>query len=156
MPGTIVGIYVASEAGAEMRSRLDAVLEADHGLVGDRYYLGTGTFSNKPVADPGAQLTLIEQEEIQKFNAENRLAIPVGDFRRNIVTRGIRLNDLVGVRFAIGDAIVEGTRLCEPCAYLRRLLGDRILPDMVGRAGLRTWIVNRATVRLGDRIGGIA
>jgi hypothetical protein len=74
------------------------------------------------------------------------------DFRRNLVTEGIRLNDLVGKRFNINGVIFYGVQLCEPCASLQRRLGVRILPDMIGKGGLRAQIRGIGVISVGDSI----
>jgi MOSC domain len=148
---TVVGIYTASVSGSRLRSVPRAELEAGKGLVGDRYYLGVGTFSKKIMA-PDAEITLVESEEIERFNSNEQAAHSPGEFRRNIVTRGIKLNGLVGKRFLVGAALLEGKRLCEPCAHLAKLVRAPVVEGMVHRAGLRAQILTGATVRVGDEI----
>ena len=151
MKATVVGIYTASISGTPLRSVPRATLEAGKGLVGDRYFLGVGTFSKKIMA-PDAEVTLIESEEIERFNSNEQAAHSPGEFRRNIVTRGIKLNDLVGKRFLVGAALLEGKRLCEPCAHLAKLVKAPVVEGMVHRAGLRAQILTGATVQVGDEI----
>ncbi|MDE3155043.1 MAG: MOSC domain-containing protein [Acidobacteriota bacterium] len=148
----VVGIYTASERGALLHAVEEARLEAGRGLVGDRYYLGEGTFSERLQGTHDAELTLIEHEEIAQFNEPEDSPRGAGEFRRNIVTKGVRLNDLVGRRFTIGGVELEGLRLCEPCNYLASLIGQDVLERMVHRAGLRARIVAGGTIRAGDAI----
>jgi MOSC domain-containing protein YiiM len=149
--GTVVGVYVAAEVGLPPAAVEEAKLVAGRGIVGDRYYTGTGTFS--PAAmDADHQLTLIEAEEIDACNAAVGRSHAHGDLRRNIVTRGIELNALVGVEFRVGGARARGMRLCEPCQHLAQKLGAEILPAMVHRAGLRAEILKDGAVRPGDGI----
>ena len=152
MPAVVVDIYSAAVAGGPMERLTQAVLEADRGLVGDRYYFGAGTFSEKLKDKPDSQVTLIESEEVARFTSAAALAIGAGELRRNIVTRGLRLNDLVGKRFRVGGAVLEGIRLCEPCAYLAKRVAPQVLPALVHRAGLRAQIILGAVVRPGDPI----
>jgi MOSC domain-containing protein YiiM len=149
---TVVGIYTTTASGMALRSVVEAVLKAGKGVVGDRYYLGTGTFSGKLPIKPDAEVTLIESEEIDRFNEITKLSKTPGEFRRNIVTRGVRLNDLVGHRFLVGAALLEGIRLCEPCAHLAGLVNPAVVKTMVHRAGLRARIVSGASIRPGDPI----
>ena len=150
--GTVFLIFSTATPGTPLRSVSEASLEAGKGLVGDRYYAGVGTFSVKLKGSPDSEITLIESEEIERFNhAENASTAP-GEFRRNIVTSGVRLNDLVGRRFTVGAAELEGIRLCEPCSHLTKLVRPSVLRGMVHRAGLRARIVTGAIVRPGDRI----
>ena len=154
MSGEILEIHIAPTAGASMQSIPTADLEADKGIVGDRYYVQSGTFSEKLIAkgDADWHVTLIETEEIDKFNKTMELSFSYGDFRRNIITRGIELNALVGTQFKVGEVLLEGVRLCEPCAHLASLLAEQILPAMVGRGGLRARIIEGGKVSTGDNI----
>lgn len=152
MTGKVVAIVTTNEAGAPLRSVAEVSLESGRGLVGDRYYEHSGTFSEKLKDSADWELTLIESEEIHRFNELNGLTLSPASFRRNIVTSGIRLNDLVGRRFRVGSAVLEGMRLCEPCAHLGQLIGPAIVKGMVHRAGLRARIVTGSKVRVGDDI----
>lgn len=152
MTGKVAAIVTTNEAGAPLRSVAEVSLEVGRGLVGDRYYEHSGTFSEKLKDGADWELTLIESEEIHRFNESNGLTLSPASFRRNIVTSGIRLNDLVGRRFSVGSAVLEGMRLCEPCAHLGKLIGPAIVKGMVHRAGLRARIVAGSKVRVGDDI----
>lgn len=152
MSGTVSGIYSTARGRAPLEPLEQSTLEAGRGLVGDRYYLGTGTFSKKLAGKPDAEVTLIELEEIEQFNGTHGLSISVGDFRRNIITSGVRLNDLIGVTFSVGKATLEGIRLCEPCAHLAGLVTPEVLPGLVGRAGLRARVITGGNVKPGDAI----
>jgi MOSC domain-containing protein YiiM len=152
MTANVVAIVTTGAAGAPLQSVAHATLESGRGLVGDRYYEHGGTFSEKLKDGADWELTLIESEEIQRFNDSQGLALPAASFRRNIVTSGVRLNDLVGRRFRVGSALLEGMRLCEPCAHLGKLIGPAVVKGMVHKAGLRARIVTGAIVRVGDAI----
>jgi len=121
------------------------------GLVGDRYFEGIGTFS-ATAKKPSHEVTLVEAEEIDGFNEQFGTTIRPEDLRRNLVTRGIRLNDLVGQRFAIGSVIFEGIRLCEPCSHLAAMTRGEILTGLLHQAGLRAAIIESGTVRVGDPV----
>ncbi len=156
MTAVIASIHIAPTTGADMMSVSSAELQAGSGIVGDRYHAGEGKFSVKLMAkgEDDWQLTLVEAEEIDRFVAAEELDFGHSDFRRNIVTRGIRLNPLVGERFSVDGIEMEGVRLCEPCAYLAGILTDRLLPAMVGRAGLRARILTSGTITVGGDILG--
>jgi MOSC domain-containing protein YiiM len=139
-------------AGAEPRCESVAVLEAGRGIVGDRYYEHRGTFSEKLRPSQDWEVTLIEQEEIERFCAAEGRPLEAGVFRRNIVTAGVRLNDLVGHQFRVGEALLEGVRLCEPCAHLATWLGPGVLKAMAHRAGIRARVISGARVRPGDAV----
>ena len=154
MAGLLQHIYMAPTSGAAMLAASSASLEAGRGIVGDRYYEGTGNFSAKlrDRGDDDWQITLIEAEEIDAFLGAETLHIDYGDFRRNLVTSRVRLNPLVGKRFAVDGIVMEGVRLCEPCAYLSGLLTDKLIPAMVGRCGLRARILDSGQIRVGGSI----
>jgi MOSC domain-containing protein YiiM len=152
MTAHVVEIYTAATAGAAMRAIPEATLEAGRGLLGDRYYAGQGTFSERLDGKPDVEITLIAEEEVIRFNQAEGLSVGAGELRRNVVTRGIALNDLVGARFRVGTVVLEGIRLCEPCAHLAKLVSPRVLPSLVHRAGLRARIVSGGVVRPGDPI----
>lgn len=152
MPGSVVSIYVAAKAGGPLHAEPAAQLESGKGVVGDRYFKRQGTFSEKLKDRADWEVTLIESEEIDRFNLAIGEALLPGAFRRNLVTSGVRLNDLVGRRFCVGSALLEGMRLCEPCAHLAKLLHPSAVAHLTHRAGLRARIVHGATVRAGDAI----
>ena len=152
MPGSVVGVFRAVAAGAEMTAVAEATLEPGRGLVGDRYHTGVGTFSEKLKGRADVEVTLVESEEVSRFNALEGVSLTAGAFRRNIVTSGVRLNDLVSKRFRVGRAVLEGIRLCEPCAHLAEIVSPTVLPAMAHRAGLRARIVEGAVVRAGDLV----
>lgn len=152
MPGLVVGVFRAVAAGAEMTAVAEATLEPGRGLVGDRYYAGVGTFSEKLKGRADAEITLVEFEEVSRFNVLEGASLTPATLRRNIVTSGVRLNDLVGKQFRVGRAVLEGIRLCEPCAHLAEIVAPSVVPVLVHRAGLRARIVEGAVVRTGDVI----
>ena len=120
------------------------------GLEGDRYALRTGNYSHDPKVD--RNVTLIEAEEIEALASGSGIVLAPGESRRNVTTSGIRLNELVGRRFRIGDVECVGTRLCEPCQYLTDLLGKPVLALLVHRAGLRARILGDGEIAAGDEV----
>jgi MOSC domain-containing protein YiiM len=152
MTATVVELFSTATAGSPLQSVPEATLEAGRGVMGDRYYAGVGTFSERLKGQPDSEITLIEIEEIRRFNQLEGSSTTPGEFRRNVVTSGVRLNDLVGRRFNVGAAVLEGMRLCEPCAHLAKLVRPSVLRTMAHRAGLRARIVTGAVIRPGDRI----
>ncbi|MCK9189125.1 hypothetical protein [Acidithiobacillus sp.] len=125
-------------------------LESGLGLVGDRNF-GKNTY-------PGQNATLVEAEEIERFCMENARTIDLSITRRNIVTRGIHLNDLVGKEFTIGTARLRGVELCEPCSILGRnlssesLSAEAVIKRWVGCGGLRADIIASGAIDRGSRI----
>jgi len=108
------------------------------GLEGDRYFRGEGTFSDT-VESPSYEVTLIESEMVAAFNERAEGALEPHDFRRNLLTKGVSLNTLVGKTFRVGDVTLRGTRLCEPCHHLATIVHKDVL-QMVHQAGLRAGI----------------
>jgi hypothetical protein len=141
--GTVEAIAVAAEAEGPIRMVEEVAAHAGRGLDGDRYHEGRGTFS-KPHAN-GHELTLVEAEALEE------LGFTPQDARRNIVTRGIDLNALVGSRFTVGGVECIGRRLCEPCAHLERLSPGTLRP-LVHRAGLRADLLGDGAIRVGDPV----
>jgi len=150
--GKISGIYTASSAGAGVTGHSQVSLKAGKGIIGDRYYSETGKNRSSHNGQPDWELTLIESEVIDAFNRATGNRFHHSDFRRNLITEDIRLNDLVGKRFTINGLLCFGVQLCEPCASLQRRLAVQILPDLVGKGGLRAQILGSAVVRVGDSI----
>jgi MOSC domain-containing protein YiiM len=152
MRGEVLAIFTSAAARAPMVSVMEAVLEPGRGLVGDRYERASGTFSKKLAGKPDGEITLIESEQIECFNSEHHLALELGAPRRNIVTRGVSLNALVGMHFRVGRVVLEGMRLCEPCAHLAKIVTPQVLPGLVHRAGLRARVVLGGIIGTGDKI----
>ena len=118
---------------------------ANKGVVGDRHF--------SDYNDPFCQLTLIESENIDFYNLKYGLNIPYVEFRRNIVTEGIRLNELIGKKLRIGNAEVEAVDLCRPCRHLTEILcQDNILKEFLRKGGLRCQILSSSIIKIGDEI----
>jgi hypothetical protein len=141
--GRVEALAVAAAAGAPMTLVERVVARAGRGLEGDRYFDGRGTFSNPHSL--GHQLTLIDAEAIEGLLAP-------ADARRNVVTRGVDLNALVGRRFTVGEAECVGRRLCEPCAHLQRLTEPGVLRALVHIGGLRADVLGDGEIRVGDEL----
>lgn len=141
--GAVEAICIAPDAGAELEHVDAARALAGAGLEGDRYVRGTGTFSS---GVPGSALTLIEAEVCDSFDPPLR----TDEHRRNIVTRGIDLNALVGHRFTVGHVLCQGLRLCEPCTVADGYARRPILRALVHRGGLRAEILEGGEIKLGD------
>jgi MOSC domain-containing protein YiiM len=149
--GKLESIHIAAAAKAPMQEVGEVRAVPDAGLEGDRYFLQQGTFY-KP--EPDFQLTLIESEAIDAVARDYEIKLQPGDPRRNLVTRGVALNHLVGKEFQVGEVRVRGIRLCEPCSHLEALLGQKIIHPLLHRAGLRAAILSEGTIRAGDSIRG--
>ena len=148
--GTVVAIHVADRAGAPVREVARVRAIAGVGLEGDRYAVGVGQYSPDTKVD--RHLTLIAAEELERLADQFDIELAPGETRRNVTTRGIDVNALVGRRFRIGTAECEGTRLCEPCTYLEGLLGKPVLEPLVHRAGLRARIIASGEIGVADEV----
>jgi MOSC domain-containing protein YiiM len=150
--GVVELIHVAGGEGEPMRAvdRVRAI--AGVGLEGDRYATERGHFSGSP--GTGRALTLIEAEVVESLRSAG-LELKPGDARRNLTTRGIALNALVGRRFRIGGVLCEGKRLCEPCSYLEDVVGKLLLRPLAGRGGLRADILEDGELRVGDEVRAV-
>jgi MOSC domain-containing protein YiiM len=152
--GRIVAIYTATGAGYPMQLRSEARAVPGRGLEGDRYFMDNGRFSDHQV--PGreiTELTLIESEVIQHLRLDWGLDVEEADGRRNLVTRGIALNDLVGSEFEVGEVRLRGASLCEPCVSLVKSPEHKhLLRALAHKGGLRAEILNEGTIALGDPI----
>jgi MOSC domain-containing protein YiiM len=148
--GTIVEVFIAPAAAAPTVSVREARAVAGAGLEGDRYFAHSGTFSKR--STPDHQVTLIESEAIEAARRDCGVEIGPGQSRRNLVTRGVALNHLVGREFTAGGARLRGLRLCEPCGHLERLTKPGIKDALVHRGGLRAEIIAGGVIRPGDAI----
>ena len=148
--GSVLSIHIALAGCAPMVSVREIQAIAGKGVEGDRYYLKTGTYSKAP--GTGREVTLIEIEAIEALGREYGIDIDAAQARRNIVTRGVGLNHLIDREFAAGEAVLRGTRLCEPCAHLEKLTVKGVMRGLIHRGGLRADIVRGGLIRVGDTI----
>jgi MOSC domain-containing protein YiiM len=119
------------------------------GLEGDRYSREAGTFSEK---SPTNHVTLIEEESLEAAARDYRVVIAAEETRRNVLTRGIALNHLVGREFRIGEVRLRGLKLCEPCGHLEKLTAKKMIKALQHRGGLRAEILSGGLINVGDVI----
>lgn len=148
--GRLLHIHIAEKGAAPMQELREARLIAGLGIEGDRYATGSGTYSPKPQRE--RQVTLIEVETLEALKRDHDLDLAPHEHRRNLTVRGVPLNHLVGRRFRVGEAVLEGIRLNVPCQYLDDLLGRRLFKPLTNRSGLNCIIVEGGTLRPGDRV----
>jgi MOSC domain-containing protein YiiM len=149
--GSVEGIYVAARA-EQLPAPVDAASAvAGKGLEGDRYFDDDGTFSDDPRSN-GRDITLIEAEAVEGLASETGIELTPAQTRRNVLTRGVALNDLVGRRFTVGEVECVGRRLCDPCSHLQKLTQPGVLKGLVERGGLRADIVRGGVIRPGDAV----
>ena len=151
MLGKIAFIQIAPTAGERLVSVPEARAVAGEGLEGDRYFKKVGTYSDKP--GTGRHLTLVELESVEALSRDFKIELDPTQTRRNIVTRNIPLNHLVGRQFLLGrEVVVVGMRLCEPCEYLEKLSAKGVREALLHRGGLRADIIKGGTIRVGDPV----
>lgn len=136
---TVVAIHLGEERNPELWTVESVRAVAGKGLEGDRYFFADS-------ADPGRALTLVEEEEVEN------VGLAPGASRRQVTTRGVRLNDLIGKRFRVGEVECYGVELCEPCSHLERLTRPGIMRELVHRAGINADILTDGTISVGDPV----
>lgn len=153
--GSLLAIAITPTPAGEMQSRDTVEAIAHLGLTGDRYALQQGTFQGKPGEEP-KDVTLIEQEALEAALRDHKTEVTHLMTRRNLLTVGVPLNHLVGKTFAIGDVLIRGIELCEPCRHLQKLTCKEILRPLIHRGGLRAEIIRGGTLKVGDVIRSLA
>lgn len=146
----IQAIYISPGEGEAMQSLLEARAVPGKGLEGDRYFNKSGKYSDQP--GTGRELTLIESEALEFLAQQSGIRLSPDQTRRNLLTRGVQLNSLVGKVFQIGEITVRGVRLCDPCSYLEGMTQPGVLQGLVDRGGLRVDILTEGTIRVGDAV----
>ena len=149
-PGSLVAIQIGRQAEGRLESVPEVRAVPGKGLEGDRYFRGEGSFSKNPGG--GREVTLVESEMLSLLEREHGIRLAPADTRRNLLTAGVPLNDLVGKVFQVGSVRMRGVRLAEPCNHLERLTQSGVLKGLVHRAGLRADILDEGVLRVGDTI----
>jgi MOSC domain-containing protein YiiM len=149
MPGHVEAIHVRVTHRSQAVAAQRAHLHRGKGLEGDRYYAAEG-------AGPGEALTLIAAEALEGLEADTGIRLSAADSRRQVLTRGIDLNALVGCEFTVGSVRCRGVELCEPCAHLQSVTEDGVLAGLVHRGGLRADVLTDGDVAVGDAVRSAA
>ena len=152
VPERLLGIYLAAKAGELPQSVERVWALAGRGLEGDRYAAGIGTFSDRPGK---RDVTLIESEVLEAYARESGQKLSAAEARRNLLTQGVRLNNLVGCEFQVGVVRLRGLRLSEPCTHLMRLTHPETLRGLVHRGGLVAEVLCDGELAVGDRIKNV-
>ena len=143
--GKVYKLGIATDYNKKIQETESIEVITDKGVVGDRHF--------KDYNDPYCQLSLIESENIDQYNTKYGLNISYVDFRRNIITKEIELNNLIGKKFFIGKVQVEGIDLCRPCRHLTEILKqENILKEFLRKGGLRCKILTSSKIDIGDKI----
>jgi len=147
--GKLLAIGISKDRGSDIEVLQRAELAQNSGIVGDRYFK-EGLEENYEAA-----ITLIEQESLEGVLRDHGISISHNDSRRNLLTEGVPLNHLVGKQFQVGEAVLEGFELCEPCGTLERRTQKGVLKALLHRGGLRARIVKSGTIELNCEINSI-
>ncbi len=148
--GAVEAIYIAPQGGAAMQPVTEIHAIVGRGLAGDRYLERTGYWSGMDECE----VTLIEGEGLDRIEGESGIGVSRGEHRRNIVTRGVRLAQLAGKRFAVGEAVLSYDRPRPPCAYIQSITQPGMTRALAqdGRGGICARVVRAGVIRPGDRI----
>ena len=138
MPGRVEAIRIAPEH-EQLPEPVDSIDVTGEGLPGDRYF-GRG------------DITLVEAEALEAFREDTGIELSHAEIRRQVLTSGVRLNDLLGQRFRVGGVEAVGAEWCEPCNHIESLTHPGVLKGMVHRAGLRADIVRAGRIAVGDAV----
>ncbi len=148
--GELLHIHMADAASQPMRALTEARLVPGVGIEGDRYATRRGTYSDRHNVD--REVTLIEFETLQALARDHAIELAPREHRRNLTTRGVPLNHLVGRYFRVGDCVLHGERLNVPCLYLENLLAKKVFKPLLNRSGLNCRIERGGTIRPGVAI----
>jgi MOSC domain-containing protein YiiM len=141
---SVFALFLNVERNAPMRAVESARAVAGRGLEGNRY-------SDRD-PKPDQELTLIEAEAIEALPRDESMPFEPAESRRNVVTRGVALNHLVGREFRVGEVRARGLRLCEPCQHLESLTRPGVLKALLHRGGPRAQVLSDGRIRVGDRV----
>jgi MOSC domain-containing protein YiiM len=145
--GAVVSVHLAEREGEPTFPVTEVRAVAGAGLEGDRHFRSEGYDA------PEREITLIERETLEALARDHGIDLKPGEHRRNVVTTGVPLNDLVGAEFLVGPVRVRGVELCEPCKYLENLTGrPGLLRALVHRGGLAARILDGGVIRAGDPV----
>lgn len=145
MTGRVEGIYISPKKG-ELPEPVESVRAvAGRGLEGNRYFFD----GNAPA---GQALTLIAAEAVEALEQEHGISLEPRETRRNVVTRGIDVNELVGKRFHVGDVECLGVELCEPCTTLQGMTKPGVIKGLAHRGGLNADILSDGDINVGDAV----
>ena len=142
---SVEAIYLHGPQGEAMSRVEQATARAGLGLEGDRYFQPAGNEADR-------EITLIEAEAVEAMVRDEKVPFEIAESRRNVVTRGVALNHLVGREFTVGGARLKGIRLCEPCDHLQKLTRPGVMKGLLHRGGLRAQILEGGPIRVGDPV----
>lgn len=149
--GTVLSIHTAPTAGASMVAQQSIRAITGKGLEGDRYFLGEGFYSW--FRSPLREISLIEAEVLERLALDHHIELVPGETRRNIVTQGVPLGHLVGQNFRVGQVLMRGVEICEPCKHLVDVTGKQpLLSALIHRGGLHAQILTDGMLHVNDLV----
>lgn len=146
--GQVELIYIRPQPGNPLIELESVLAMPGKGLQGDYYSAGT----QRKKDDPANEVTLIEIEALSEVENEHHVKLEPSETRRNIITRNVTLNQLIGKQFRVGEVTLRGIRLCEPCMHLAELTQKEVIPAFVHRGGLRAQVLTEGTIQIGDPV----
>ena len=146
--GSVIALHTCPAAACPMQPAEQLALREGRGIEGDRYLLGTGTYSSKP--EEGRQITLFEVETLDALRRDYGIELSAAEHRRNVTVAGVPLNHLVGRRLRIAGILLEATRLSIPCRHIEEVTGKSIFKALMHRSGLNCKILAGGLVSIGD------
>ena len=150
--GTVERIFIVKQRREAITEIETADLEAGKGIVGDRYHSQAEKHVVEGKSAAKNHISFIDKEQLEGFLSSHNSDLGLGDFRRSVITSGIDLNALVGKQFKVGDSLCFGNELCEPCAYLAATVHRAVLPELIGKGGLRATILTSGSIASGSII----
>lgn len=151
--GSIVGLHLTPRSFLPMRSVEQLELVKAVGITGDRYSTDSGFYSDRP--EEGRQITFFEVETLEALKRDHDIDLAPEEHRRNVTTRNVPLNNLVGRKFRVGEALVEATRLSTPCRHIEQITGKEIFDLLINRSGLNARILESGVIRSTDTISPV-
>ena len=149
--GIVVALFTVDRRAAPMKKVEQLYALAGRGIEGDRYFLGTGTYSKNP--EPGRQVTLIKSEVLESLKNKLEINVKPEESRRNILTQGIEINDLIGTEFYVGTVRLRAHRITQPCLYLEKLLDQPgLYKELWDNGGISCEILSDGVIKEGDPI----
>ena len=149
--GKVVGLFTVGRRAEPMKKTEQFSALAGRGIEGDRYFLGTGTYSKKP--EPGRQVTLIQTEVLESLKDKFNITVKPEECRRNVITMGIEINNLVGTEFFVGTVRLRAHRITQPCLYLEKFLGQPgLYKELWDNGGISCEILTDGVIKEGDII----
>tara|TARA_B100000745_G_scaffold221727_1_gene147844 strand:- start:366 stop:836 length:471 start_codon:yes stop_codon:yes gene_type:complete len=149
--GIVVALFTVDRRAAPMKKVEQLYALAGRGIEGDRYFLGTGTYSKSP--EPGRQVTLIKSEVLESLKNELEINVKPEESRRNILTQGIEINDLIGTEFYVGTVRLRAHRITQPCLYLENLLDQPgLYKELWDNGGISCEILSDGVIKERDII----